>query len=590
MDHAATERVQALLDDVLALLEAHDRDAVANYKRDAGMRSKHPGGRAYAKWKQEIVKTVDQHRPGGVRFQAQTPLVGRSLLTVLSSARFDAVIQRAVHPDHGVLAWRVPRASPLVLPVQLQGPAGERRLNALMAFIYAYHQAVDPASVAVPAVLDSCSAGVCELAEWAHFHWAQLALPDDAVFDCEQYEDIRQCVCERMPGAYNLPKVARLSDFDLRHVLQNDFIAYAYEYRDWQARAIPGEPMPALSDRLLAHSINPSNPGSEIITEAASLARAIAADPSMPQRCWLLRMIQPDARPGDVLIWTSFHGSAAVLKALENTPHLVMFLDMMLRETLSSDARLGLYTVQCQRPVEFGGGSKACRSEGWNCQYNLARRTGGGLAKLNAIDRTPLARYLCGLDAAEAQVHAAQNFLPPLTVQQMHSLQDNGWLVVPAALMDLHSNNEWSRLCTETIDQFEDYLNWALLEEQDTEAEPLRFSAPHDRRWAALSGRSEEAERHFGHRLWLRVTLIGGAKCGTAQAGGTRIAGDSGMGPATNAYDLPAQQRLRYSPALYSLFAQLYGRYDLMAVPERFRLKVASKVFATHSDRLVPLP
>jgi hypothetical protein len=495
-DRAATDRVAAVLRDDAALLAAHDEDAAANFARVAAMRGR--AAQAYAKWKAEVARVVDLERPGGVRFQMQTPLVGRSLLTVLSTARYDAVIQRALDPAHGLTAdWRRARSSPLALPDSMQqvGAVGSMIvINELLRYVYAAHAALRAGRAFDVAV--------------------------EPLGDVLAREGI---------------EAPRLDAF-VRHIHAN-----------WAVYRLP-----------------------EVRAE--------------------VRLLQPEAQPGDVLVWTSFHGSAAVVG--RPRPHLVMFHDFIPRDTLDAATRGKLFRVQSKRPVEFGSGNKATRSEAWNVVYNQRRGTPGGLERMAV--RPLLADYLAGSDDVEPGV--VRTALPAvLTEDQRAQLERDGYLVVPRAALDAASDGAWSRSVDAVIVQVQDFFNWALFEEQGmagTRALRLFGDAgpgspqPPDDRWKALAD-GKSAREHFGDALWLRLRLPDGSKSGTAQGGGTRLAGDSGMGPALNAYDLPAQQELRYSPALYALAAALYGDRRLMAVPERFRLKVAAKPFKVHTDRLI---
>lgn len=485
LDEAETERNRELLRDTGRLLQAHDEDARANFYRDATLRS--ADAKRYAAWKQMVARVLDTKRLGAVRWQMQTPLVGRSLLTTFSTARYDAILQRAVHPNYGLSAgWRRAFTAPLKLPDCMQGPRGMIAVNALIQYLYEFHHGRDPvlAPVLVGEHLDADK--LQELARYVSANWAPLNMPE---------------------------------------------------------------------------------PRKEV------------------------RLLQPDAQPGDVLIWDSFHGSAAVEGRA--APHLVMFHDFSPRDTLDETTRKPLFVVQSQRPTDIGSGSKFTRSEAWNEHYNADQGyAAGGLAKLGAPPPM-LAQYLAGNDEYEAFARALslQSLIDP---DDMRNLEENGFLVIARARLDEATGGQWGRDIEAVIGQIEAYMNWALWEGQESDVPKfdLRTAAGRaDPRWEALSGSGEAAQRHFGDKLWLRLfNADGKTKSGTAQGGGTRLAGDSGMGPALNAYDLPAQQALRSSPALFSIAASLYGTRRLMAVPERFRLKVASKLFAVHTDRLIAQP
>jgi len=491
LDQAKSERHRTLLRDIARLLAAHDQDAQANYRRTAALRG--ADARAYAEWKASIAQTVDAERPCAVRWQMQTPLVGPSLLTVFSTAVYDRLLQRAVHPVHGLSAvWRRPVSSPLTLPPAMQRVDGHRSVtivNELLAYVYGVHALLGRGGT-----------------------YAVAAHPMSAGLRAENLD-------------------AGALDTFVRHVHAN-----------WAAYGLP----------------------------------AVRAE---------VRLLQPNAQPGDVLIWNGFHGSAAV--AGRATPHLVMFHDFMPRETLDTTTRAHLFRLQERRPVEFGSGNKASRSEAWNTVYNAARGFGdGGLARLGA-GKTMLAEYLAGNDEAEpAALGAALTAV--VSDDDKAQLVRQGYLIVPRATLDAASGGQWSRDIERVIDELQDYMSWALLEEQNTPSPPFQLRAADDPRWRALSGRGKDAKAIFDDELWLRLFMPDRVtKAGTAQSGGARLSGDSGMGPALNAYDLPAQQALRTSPALFSLAAALYGTRRLMAVNERFRLKVAAKVFAVHTDRLI---
>lgn len=481
LDEAETERNRELLRDTDRLVRAHDSDAAANFSRDASRRT--PDAKKYAAWKQTVARVVDSQRLGGVRWQMQTPLVGRSLLTTFSTARYDYILQRAVHPDFGLSAnWRRPFSAPLRLPDCMQGERGMIAVNALIDYVYAFH------------------------------HGRSLTLAP---------------VLQR----------EHLDADKLHH-----FVTYISA--NWFAN-------------------------------------------NMPEPRVEVRLLQPDARPGDVLIWNSFHGSAAVVGP--PGPHLVMFHDFMHRDTLDESTRGALFRIQMVRAVEYGSGSKATRSEAWNARLNADSGVTGGLSKMG-VPPPMLAQYLAGNDEFEA-VAQAQALPTIVTAEDIANLTNNGFLVISRARLDEATGGQWGRDIEAVIGQIEGYMNWALWKGQESGAPAFDLLAPggrSDPRWDALSGSSQAAQRHMGDPLWLRVfNADGRTKSGTAQGGGTRLAGDSGMGPAMNAYDLPAQQALRSSPALFSLASSLYGTRRLMAIPERFRLKVAAKVFAVHTDRLI---
>ena len=481
LDEAETERHRALLRDTPRLLRAHDSDADATFSRDASRRTR--DAKDYAAWKRIVAHVVDTQRVGGVRYQMQTPLVGRSLLTTFSTARYDFLLQRAVHPDFGLSAnWRRPFSAPLRLPDCMQGERGMIAVNALIDYVYAFHHGRPPV----------------------------------------------------------LAPVLQRENLDADKL--RDFVTYMSQ--NWAANNMP-------------------EPRAEV------------------------RLLQPDARPGDVLIWDSFHGSAAVVGP--PGPHLVMFHDYMFRDTLEETTRSALSHLQMVRAVEYGSGSKATRSEAWNERFNADSGITGGLSKMGAPPPM-LAQYLAGNDEFEAVAQTLA--LPPIVdADDRAKLTNNGFLVISRARLDEATGGQWGRDVDAVIGQIQGYMNWALWKGQESGAPPLDLLTPagrSDPRWEALSGSSQAAQRYMGDLLWLRVfNADGRTKSGTAQSGGTRLAGDSGMGPAMNAYDLPAQQALRSSPALFSLAASLYGTRRLMAIPERFRLKVAAKVFAVHTDRLI---
>lgn len=445
----------------------------------------------YHRWNRALSDTLDQHRPGGVRWQAQTPLFGQSLLTVLNTAQYDMLLQCAVHAVNGIAPWRSARHSPLKLPPAMQPPNGDAVINAFIEYVYAYHTN------------------------------ANAMLADDDVM-----------VLPRMPAALLHAGVSEGEMLRFSNLISNNWVAF-----------------------------------------------------NMPPVRVHVQNIQPNAQPGDVLIWTSFHGSAAVVGA--RTPHVTMFDDAVPRGVFDSTTRGALFEIQRTRPIDIGGGLKPTRHEGWNRAYRISLNQTGGLAMLPDGTNRELAEYLAGNDDKEAA--ALAQYVPVLTPADRAQLQRDGYLIVSAARMDAITAGTWSANVAAVLTQLQDFMNWVLFTQQGA-AGQLLFSQPNAPQWAALGGATAEVERYFHDKMLFRTKDRNGNASGTAQGGGTLLAGDSGMGPAANAYDLPAQLALRNSPALYSLMADLYNDKKILMVPERFRVKVAAARLPTHTDVLLQLP
>lgn len=485
-DLEATRVLGNVVDDFPRLLTMVDVACEALRMRDTTSEWS-PRVKSYIKWQKVLVDQLENNRPhGNFRWQLQVPLVGRSLLTVRNTARYESLVQAAMHPEKGVPTLRKARKVPLTMPALFQPPAGDAVLNDFIRYVYEFHAEI-------------------------------VAAVDD-----------------------ELPLLPMMPNSLLRGgISEADMVEFATRvHESWDFFSLP---LPRIE----------------------------------------VQTLQPAANPGDLIGWRATHGSAAVYGPAE--PHAVMFLDVAPRNMFEAQTRDVLHRIQLTRPIDIGGGTKATRHEGWNRYYNERRGLTGGLALLPPTADADLAHYLAGDDSREAA--ALSKLVPVLSGDQVAQANADGFFVIPAATF----GPEWMAAVQRVTGEFEHYMNWVLFEQQGR-PERLSFSRPGAPQWSALSGVSNEVRRHYGDPMLFRIPNRRGERSKTQQFGGTFLTGQMGMGPAANAYDLPAQQELRSNPRLVSVLAQLYGNSQLLTIPERFRIKVAAAQFEQHSDMVAPLP
>jgi len=308
----------------------------------------------------------------------------------------------------------------------------------------------------------------------------------------------------------------------------------------------------------------------------------------MPAARVQLFVLQPRADPGSLLLWKGWHGSRGLTDSTH--PNVAMFIDYARRNVFTSDERQFVHTLSASRPFQMGAGALACRHSGWNHRYNGGA---GGEGGLNNLDTTSWAQYdyLCGLDAAEPSSSTRDSLTPFLTADELARFDADGYLVLPPARVaaEFGGDDLWAEALGELRTQFMAYFNFVMLRAQGRNGDrAFNLDQPEDPRWEAVSGRRAAMKRHFGDEwVFYARNEATGERSHNPQLGGALITGDSGMGAATNVYDLPRQLAIELSEPVWRLMAQLYGTHELMCVFERFRLKTGPGELGLHTDTLL---
>lgn len=292
-------------------------------------------------------------------------------------------------------------------------------------------------------------------------------------------------------------------------------------------------------------------------------------DLGLPAKQQSVSVVAVPARKDDLVLWKSYHASAPAVNS--HAPHVSMFVDFTPRDTVSAADRARVHELWKTDPLQFGAGSQPTRNSHYNARYNRAKREGGdgGLATLGA-DAGVEAHYFLGDDSVPAPE------LPDvLAAVDLETLHRCGWLVVPGAQLAA-VYPEWHRWCAAALRSLTDYLNWVVLDDNGLGEVGWRFDLARtdDRHNTALTGSRRDACAIFGDKWALYKADATGARTHTAQGGGVLITGTSGMGAATNLYDAPAQLQLEVAVA--AVAQQVYGRRDLLMVPERMRVKTGN--------------
>lgn len=191
MDRDALRRLRGLEDDFPRLFQAIDAMCEALRFRDPIAEWPHLA-KKYALWQTALSEQLEKNRPNGnFRWQLQVPLVGPSLLTVRNTARYEALLQAAMHPVYGLSVLRRPRKVPLTMPALFQPPAGDAALNDFIGYLYLFHEEMgrpdpdgNPLLPWMPAPL--LAAGISEddlvsFARRVHHNWAAFALPEPRI-------------------------------------------------------------------------------------------------------------------------------------------------------------------------------------------------------------------------------------------------------------------------------------------------------------------------------------------------------------------------------------------------------------------------
>lgn len=187
VDRTATRLLGDLVDDLPRLLRAIDSMCESLCMRDP-QRDWSPLAKKYAAWEESLSRQLETNRPNGnFRWQLEVLLVGPSLLTVRNTARYEALVQAAMHPVHGVPALRKSRNVPLTMPAMFQPPSGDAVLNDFIRYVYEFHALmVDPDDdefPMLPAMPHSLlthgisEANMIEFATHVHNTWDGFALP-----------------------------------------------------------------------------------------------------------------------------------------------------------------------------------------------------------------------------------------------------------------------------------------------------------------------------------------------------------------------------------------------------------------------------
>jgi len=307
----------------------------------------------------------------------------------------------------------------------------------------------------------------------------------------------------------------------------------------------------------------------------------------MPAERVQLFVLQPRAEPGSLVLWKGWHGSRGLTDSSQ--PNVSMFIDYARRNVFTADEREFVHTLCAARPFQIGGGALACRHSGWNHRYN-----NGGEGGLNNLDTTSWEQYdyLCGLDSAAAPaLRAAAAFTPFLAPEEFARLNAEGYLVLAPARVaaEFGGDDLWAEALGELRTQFMAYFNYVMLRAHGRNGDrAFDLDNPEDLRWEAVSGRRVAMKRHFGDEwVFYARNEATGERSHNPQLGGALITGDSGMGAATNVYDLPRQLAIELSEPVWRLMAQLYGTHELMCVFERFRIKTGPGELGLHTDTLL---
>lgn len=284
----------------------------------------------------------------------------------------------------------------------------------------------------------------------------------------------------------------------------------------------------------------------------------------MPAERVVLSIIRPRASVGSVVLWKGYHGNSPALEPFR--PCGACFVDYARRSTFPADLLAQSAAILANHPWEISAGSVATRHAGYNDWANRQAGRTGGLSRLGA-ELTDTHRYLAGEPTDPGHPLVAM-----LTDAQLEAYERDSYLVVPPEQIETFVPT-WSALVAATVADLSQFMSDVVLRAEQMEGEhaELDLMQADDPRWEAVGGSCDAAERHFGDRYAMYKRNSNGKRGRNAQAGGSLLTKESGMGAAANLYDSPAQMLLQLH--LYPMFAQLYKTRELVWLPERCRVR-----------------
>jgi len=290
-----------------------------------------------------------------------------------------------------------------------------------------------------------------------------------------------------------------------------------------------------------------------------------------------LRVIQTACSRGDIILWRGLHGSRGTGSS-ETSPGASVFLDFAPRDTITAEQRRKMCARSLAGVFEFGGGS--ARDESYNYVYRKA---------FPRMELTLLERYLCGDDLfAKDWVDALDSLAAVLNPVQREIMERDGYIILtPSDWLTHEQRRQWTDIVGHLRRDIEHYSTWTLITNNglaNLHLPPLRFDDARNRTWDALRGGRAACQDICGDEWAFYRRDSKGRRSHNAQNGGIMLSSESGMGAATNAYDLDSQSVLYAFRPLLTLFRDIYGTSSLLMIPERFRIKVRAAKLAIHTD------
>lgn len=314
-----------------------------------------------------------------------------------------------------------------------------------------------------------------------------------------------------------------------------------------------------------------------------------------------LYYIRPHLQAGDLICWRGFHHTKVPpsVKRPEGFPSggkkqkrsveqadpqaragsshhmsLVGFHHAMRRSALSSDLLAQQWEERLQGPFEFGGGSPASRDVDLELQYG---RTQAGYQELLA-DLSPLQKKWWGAPETEPETPKTPMMAPEeveLVEHAMRDLEEVGWAVVsvPVPASTLRA----------ITDEVLTYMRWLFLQGNGTRSTELSLYAHQldHRDFLIFEGSEARALDLLGHSKGLcrKGYFTSQSGCGLWNRFGM-----------VNLYGLREWVEVQMHPVLMYLAARLHDcpMEDLFLVPERLRIKRHGEDgLPSHSDRNV---
>jgi len=302
----------------------------------------------------------------------------------------------------------------------------------------------------------------------------------------------------------------------------------------------------------------------------------------MKERGTRLFYVRPHLRPGEVICWRGFHHTkssslSATSSSSSSSPNhisLVGFHHAMNRTAVRSDLLERQWKERLECPFEFGAGSPASRDVDLELQYGQTMPA----YKECVAKLTPLQKRWWGCSDQPEDTDLGVQELEKeeyveLVDRAMKDLQEVGWTVFRLPVPTQHL----SVLLGEVLQ----YMRWLFLQGNGTRKQELQLYPDNLQHsdFQIFHGSEKVAEQLLGHPKGLC------RKGYNTSQSGCGLWNRYGM---VNLYGLRSWMELQMHPVLMLFSARLHGCRveDLFWVPERLRIKRKEEDgLPTHSDR-----